>query len=216
MDAVPLIVLGLVIYSVVWIVSFYVRDRRKRAVQAIAETLGFQFLGNGIQHIPLQARELPLFNKGRARRAENVIRGKRSDVDVLIFDYCYRIGRGNNSSTHYQTVITLTSDRLALPRFWLGPENLFHKIGQFFGLHDINFSDYPDFSKRYLLKGEDEAGIRRAFHHSVLLWFEARKSVNTEGVGRSIIYYHLGRNRAPDFWRSHLEEALSLYRQFVK
>ncbi len=73
---------------------------------------------------------------------------------------------------------------MRLPNFTLRPENLFHKIGQVFGYQDIDFDSHPEFSKRYLLKGENESEVRSTFSADTLAFYESDQKLSTEDAGR--------------------------------
>ena len=66
------------------------------------------------------------------------------------------------------------------------------KLCEMLGLKDIDFDSHPQFSKDYLLKGADEAAVRRCFHPAVLTFFEQhtgkRQWVATEGLGSILVY----------------------------
>ncbi len=102
----------------------------------------------------------------------------------------------------------------ALPVFILRPENLFDKIGSAFGKKDINFETSPLFSKRYLLRGDDEASIRRIFNEWTLQYYEQHPGLSTEGDGQKLIYYRVSKSVTPDKIESFLQEAYEIYGLF--
>ena len=144
---------------------------------------------------------LKLFGKGRMPKVKNRISGSRSGIQYEIFDYQYTEGGGQNSATHRQTVALAVSQGLAIPRFYLAPENIFHKIGKKFGMQDINFDHFPEFSEYYLLKGDEEAAVRKLFTPGVLDFFQGNKMKQSlEGEGNRLIFYRINkREKAEDF-----------------
>ena len=50
-----------------------------------------------------------------------------------------------------------------VPRFALTREGLLHRVGAALGFQDIDFDEDPEFSKRFVLKGDDEHAIREIF-----------------------------------------------------
>ena len=119
-------------------------------------------------------------------------------MDVFVFDYRYTTGGGNNSHTWRQTVILFESDQMQLPKFALRPENVFHKIGQVFGYQDIDFHSHPEFSKRYLLRGESEGDIREIFSSEVRSFYETDGKLSTEAAGKQLIHYRAGKRVDPE------------------
>jgi hypothetical protein len=69
------------------------------------------------------------------------------------------------------------------------PENFFHKIGQKFGLQDIDFEEYPTFSNQYLLRGQDESLIRSTMSKDMLHFFTLEKYWSLEGMNYYFIFY---------------------------
>ena len=194
--------------------STYVRHRRTEAVKKIAAELGFEFLGHGNEKLPILARNLDLFSKGRSQQIRNLVRTQREGATIFVFDYQYQTGSGKNRRTHYQTVVLFESNTLALPRFFLVPENLFHKIGNLFGYRDIDFCEHPRFSRKYLLRGELEDSIRRIFNDRVISLYESRQGVSTEGLETILAYYYAYQSAPPKLWKDFLQEALDTYRLF--
>lgn len=207
----------LIIAAVIVLILFslYREKKRTEAVKTLATNWGFEYVGAGNQRILSSAGDFDLFHKGRSRRVQNLIRGHEAGAQVEVFDYRFRVGSGKNAQTHVQTVVLITSTKLSLSSFMLLPENFLHAIGNFFGYRDIDFQDYPDFSKRYLLRGDDESQIRQIFNYRVIPWYEARNSVSTEGVGHCLIYYYAGKRQTPEKWRSLLSEAVEAYQHFI-
>ena len=82
---------------------------------------------------------------------------------------------------------------MRLPQFTLRPEHVFHKIGQVFGYQDIDFDSHPEFSKRYLLKGENEESVRWLFGDDALSFYESDRTLSTEAAGRQLIHYRSGK-----------------------
>lgn len=138
--------------------------KRKEAMQAAAMALGFKYSEEASWD---SFFGLPLFERGHGKRARNVLVGDTAGNPVTLMDYQYTVGSGKNARTHRQTVAIFPEAGAGLPDFELGPENFLHRIGQVFGYQDIDFDEDPEFSKTFLLRGEDEAGIRKTFGASV-------------------------------------------------
>ncbi|MEO0538666.1 MAG: hypothetical protein AAF215_33005 [Cyanobacteria bacterium P01_A01_bin.123] len=224
-----MITIVLAIFGVFALIGAYRSRQRTKAIKAIADQLGFSvigndnlkippwawhLLGNNNLKIPALAWHLDLFSKGRSRRVQNLIQGQQRNVQVSIFDYAYRVGSGKRANAHRQTVVLLNDPDIILPRFVLMPETIFHRLGGLFGYADIDFNDYPEFSRRYLLRGEEETEIRRLFNDRVIPFYQNRPGVNTEGSGNFMVYYYFHRLCPPQEWRAFLQEAMDAYALF--
>lgn len=191
---VALIIAGVVVFIglLVWF-SFWQDKKRTEALRQACLRLGFSFLPKGDPSFQAELAAFPLFNQGHSRNLKNLIRGSGSDADIAVFDYRYTTGSGKNQRTRKQTVIRFRSAGLDLPAFTLSPENIMHKIGSMFGYQDIDFEHFPGFSKRYLLRGQDETRIRMVLNDRALRFFEQKHPVCVEGRADQFIFYRSSR-----------------------
>lgn len=152
-----------------------------------------------------------LFSKGRRRRVYNLMEKRDVFLDerFQIFDYSYRVHRGKARRKYRQTVFFIQSKDLVLPEFFLKPENFFHKIGSLLGMQDIDFEDFEQFSRRYLLQGEDEELVRDMMQEPVLNFFQVERNWSIQGVGYFLVIYRHNHLLSPvsirDFYRKGLE-----------
>ena len=156
-----------------------------------------------------------IFKKGHSRKAYNLLRGNKEGKELLIFDYDYVTGGGKNRTVHKQTIAEVKMQGTALPKFILGKENFFHKIGDVLGFKDIDFNTNKVFSDKFLLKGAPENGIRNIFNSNVLYYFENQDSdINVEGHLDRIIYYKAGRRIKPNEITPFMQKSLEIANLF--
>lgn len=139
--------------------------------------------------------DFKLFRSGGAHKITNMLMEKddMETMDFRIFDFAYTVSTGKSSVTVRQTVLYVHSNALALPQFWMKPESIFHKLGIWLGLQrDINFIEYPEFSKQYFLKSKDEAYTRATMQEQVLRYFTIEKNWYLEGLGYMMLFYKQG------------------------
>ncbi|MBB4080633.1 hypothetical protein GGR28_003268 [Lewinella aquimaris] len=184
-------------------------DYRQKSLRNLAARNGYQFLPDDDHGLHRQLEGFRLADRGRNNTISNILRIQQGllDHDVHIFDYHYT----EYASKHpvYQTVLFLQSQRLVLPELCLQPETLVHKLGELFGIHDIDFVRYPKFSKQYRLTGDDEHFIRHHFNDQVLNYFTLNKGWSLEGVGYYLLLYKRGLLLPP-------EEIEPLYRKALE
>jgi hypothetical protein len=205
-------VIALIVGIAVW--SHKKEKQRTDHLRAVAADLGLPFFEDGDPALVAQLGGFQLFSLGRGRRAFNMLHGDTDDVDVAIFDYQYTTGSGKNRHTRRQTVICIDSTQLNLPAFALRPENFADRIGQWFGFRDLDFETHPKFSSLFLLRGEDEAGIRELFGPGVLEFFENTPPLCAEAAGTRLICYRSGQRVEPAAMRAWLDEGFRVYVQF--
>lgn len=210
-----LIIFFIISCSLILIIGYVYEKRRTEALQKTARSLGLSFDKTlNSNKIDNKYDCFQLFNHGHAKEVKNIIHGKRSGANLMIFGYQYTTGSGKNSSTTKQTVVSFETDRMKLPSFYLVPENFMHKIGKVFGFEDIDFDKYPNFSNAYLLRGNDSEEVRRVFSPKILNYFERNKGIYIEAKGNMIVYYRKSKRIKPDDIRDFLAEAETIFLMF--
>lgn len=190
---------------------------RRAAFEAVAQQSGWNFSSETVEADSLGAGPFPLFTHGRGRKARNVIRLPGRAPAVTAFDYQYTVGGGEHQHTVVQSVVHVSSPRLSLPPFVLGPENFFHRIGELFGYHDIDFESSPGFSKQYLLRSkESETLVRDLFTPSVRAYFEQRAPITVEGRDDGVLVYRAGRQVKPEDLTTFVADARAIAQQFER
>jgi hypothetical protein len=206
------IVAGIALASL--IINYLIEKKRAEALRVLAGSIGLTFSAAVGGDLLSSLGDFQLFSQGRSRRVSNLMRGPTPDGELMIFDYRYTTGSGKSSYTWKQTVMLLKSDALAIPLFTLRPEGIFHKIGNVFGYDDIDFEIDPEFSDCYLLKGQDEAAVRRAFNGNVRTFFAQRAKLCAEGAGGQLIIYRVGKRADADGIRALRDDGLALSNLF--
>jgi hypothetical protein len=207
-----LIILGsIAVAAIIIYIIWYYNKKRSTDLKLLAESMNFTYSQKGDKSLMDSLSEFHLFSQGYSRRISNVLTGKFNLIPVTVVDYKFTTGGGKSSHTWYQTVLVIESDKLQLPRFVLRPENIFDKIGSIFGKKDINFETAPVFSKRYLLRGDNEEAIRSLFNARVLEYFKQHLGVSAEGDRVKLIYYRTSKRVSPDKIQGFLQEGYDVF-----
>jgi len=193
------------------LVNHLLEKKRTAALRSAAESMGLAFAPAAGAAMLSSLGHFSLFSQGRSRRISNLMRGGTRDSEFAVFDYRYATGSGRSSCTWKQTVILVRSPNMALPPFTIRPENLFHRIGSALGGNEIALETDPDFSRDYLLKGREEAEVRRVFNSSVRTFFAQRAKLCAEGAGGELIIYRSARRVDPDGVAAFRDDGLSLF-----
>ncbi|MDX1408478.1 MAG: hypothetical protein R3330_10105, partial [Saprospiraceae bacterium] len=161
------------------------KTKRSRALEELARRNGHAFDWKDEYGLIKYFGDLKLFRRGHTRRARNIRRISKSDHGQYgHFDYTYVISAGNSHQIYKQTVYFRIDKSLMLPQFHLFPEKWHHQIGKWFGMQDINFMAYPEFSKSYLLQGAQEDFVRALFDEQKLIrHFKSHRNWSIEAVG---------------------------------
>ena len=211
------IVVGvLALIGTIIVVALRAEKKRSEALQMAAERMKFTFSQKGDPDLLERLKHLHLFSQGHSKKITNVLMGKAGALDVAVFEYAYTTGGGQHSQHWRQTVILFESDGMDLPKFTLRPENIFHKIGQVFGYKDIDFDSHPEFSKRYLLKGENEEAVRATFGTQARSFYESDLKLSTEAAGPQLIHYRSGKRVSPDEISEFIKQGVRVLTLFRK
>jgi carbonic anhydrase len=189
-----------------------VKSARERveAIRAVADRLGWAYRQDvSFEAIPKLDR-FELFRQGRDRKLRNLLTSPAGEPRAVLFEYTYTTGSGKSQATHRQTVFYATGTDLRVPSFSLRPEHFFHRIGAVFGMQDINLEQRPEFSRMYVLRGEDEDAVRAMFTDPVAGFFERRAGSCAAGVGREVLFWRPGRLLKPEELEAFIGEGMEL------
>jgi hypothetical protein len=151
--------------------------------------------------------------------AKNVMSGSFNGLDAAIFDYAYRSSHRSNAYWISQTVVAFRLPGRTLSAFQLAPQTIAHGIASLIGYRDIDFDDQPEFSGRFLLRGEDERAIRTQFTPRILHGLQSLDdafNLTVEGAGDCLIVYTPNRKVAPGRIASFARQAASVAAAFVR
>ena len=166
-------------------------DHRIREFEACAHSLQWKMHESDEWGMIKWLMDFKLFKRGHRKKICPISMIKQDDLQfTAVFDYAYTISSNNSSKTYRQSVYFRYSKELALPHFVMVPEKWYHRLGTYLGMQDIDFVEYPMFSKNYLLQGNDEDYIRHHFNHPELVrFFDRNKSYSMEGMNYLLILY---------------------------
>jgi hypothetical protein len=129
----------------------------------------------------------------------------------MMFEFSYMTGGGKASRTYQQTVARFESAKLNLPRFDLRPEGLMSKLVQTLGFKDIDLERWPVFSKRFQLRGEDDAAIRRCFTAPLVQYCEGEKRVWMSGAAHHFWFHRENHRAKPDQIEEYIAAARNAF-----
>ncbi len=214
----PLVIFTVVIglFVVIGIYSWQKEKERTRVLQAAAAQLGWSFAADAPLNMIPGLERFALFNSGQGRRITNFMYGEASGIKTAVFDYAYTTGSGKNRQTHYQSVVYLEPGNLKIPYFSLRPEGFLTKILTAFGYQDIDFGQRPEFSRQYILRGQDEPAIRRTFTDGLLSFYESYPGTSTDGGGNQLFIYRGGYRFQPQEIQSYVGVGLEVLNLFPR
>ena len=166
-------------------------SERQRVLQEYASENEYSFIPQKVKNL-LKFRDFNIQVGSRVSYEENLLdiyleKGHLTVSDIIITEGA--LGERNDTSI---TVLYLTELPLHVPDFVLVPEGFFTKISEISSGKDIDFQEYPIFSKKYYLRSPDEDGISKFFDENLIAFFEDNMDVHMEcHKNRSLIYFKM-------------------------
>lgn len=192
-------ILGLVLYF---------DKKRREAWMAVAQQLGFTYerkqsgVSRGFGYFKI-------FSLGYSKGCKNILSGPFRSQEATLMDYQYTTGGGKNRSTHRQTLCVLKNPEIDVPHCFLRRQSkVFDFLGKVFGGQDIDYDEDPEFSKTFVLQGENEAATRRLFDLRLRQRFMklAQTNLQVEIRGNTLLI-HKGRTLKPEDANTLLQQA---------
>ena len=219
MDTTAILVYSGIALSLGLVIWLGLRGARKRTegLQAIATSLAATFRPKAT------AEDMALLDQSHLRshshdpEMTNVMETARTgDLGITLLDYTYRTGFGKEAQVWNQTVLRMQSPMLHLPQFLLYPESIFSKIAQAFGYSDIDFPAFPKFSKMYMVRGADEATVRRVFTPAVIQFCEQHRGISLEAGGDRLLFFRLAKRVKPEAITTFLDDGKRMMALFFE
>ena len=203
---------------VAFLIALYRKKKaqeRLQIMQGAAAQLGWTFCAEAPWNYIPGLDRFTLFTQGHSKKINNMMYGEAKGIKAAVFDYQYTTG-SKNSATFYQSVVYLEPANLNLPYFSLRPEGFTSKVLSAFGYQDIDFGQRPEFSRQYLLRGQDEQAIRRTFSDGLLAFYESYPGTSTDGGGNQLFIYRGGYRFQPQEIRSYIGLGLKVLNLFPR
>lgn len=207
------IMIGLVLLSV-WLTKRAAVKRRAQ-IQSMATELGLDYLQVRPGEFDGRITKYKLVHYGRNRQSSNFITAKTDELSLIIFDHEYTTGSGKSKKIHRQTVAWVISQQLHSPEFVLSPESWFDRIADLFSKKDIDIAQDPQFSKAFVLIGDDAEKIRQFFDNNRRDALLKIKPPTIESFAGEFMFYRPNRRAKPAEIKALMNEAFELYQAFA-
>ncbi|MFC1586689.1 hypothetical protein ACFL54_00125 [Planctomycetota bacterium] len=155
--------------------------KRRRAWQTLAMKLGFTLTEDDDS---LQKDfKFALLSFGLAPRSAVMLSGTAQGCNVFIGDHAFETESSESTTTHKRTFCVVQQPGLTSTNVMIWPESHFTgfagKLASTLGLReglDINFDEDSEFSKAYVVRGDDETSIRSLFDQDLRRYFISHRN----------------------------------------
>lgn len=127
-------------------------------------------------------------------RKSNCLKGSYKDINVSweIADVTFSEGAAFTAETFNTTLMVLRLPK-KIPVFTLEKEGVFDKIldrvRAYSGYTDVGYEMYTDFSKKFLILGNEESKIRSFFTDEIISFLENRQIYRMESNGEALVLF---------------------------
>ena len=134
-------------------------------------------------------RDFPIQKGNRILFEENILTKYSDNERIDVSDMTLTMGAMQDKEDIHVTVIHMSEIEARIPDFSLEPEDLFSKFSELVGAVDIDFKEFPMFSKKYFLRSENEQAVRDFFAEPIMRFLENREAMHIECHKHKLLFY---------------------------
>jgi MFS superfamily sulfate permease-like transporter len=158
---------------------------RQKKLKEFSKDIDWNFKTNSVFEMPI-LETFPFFRAKIVDHVYNIFKGNYKGHDVNLMDIEFYEGEFVAREKHKLTVFLLKIN-YEIPAFRMDKERIFDRLAGMAGFQDINIDEHRDFSRRFMLKGQDEESIKAFLTDELVLFFESHPYYHLESNGDSIL-----------------------------
>ena len=167
---------------------------RQNRLQNLANEKDYEY-SNKVDWDTKYLKNFHFFEIRPIERKSNCLKGTYKDLSVSweITDVTFSEGAAFTAETFNTTLMILKLNK-NIPVFTMEKEGviekLFDRVIAYTGYNDIGFEMYSDFSKKFLIMGNNEPEIRSFFTDEVIRFFENHQIYHLESNGEALVIFN--------------------------
>jgi carbonic anhydrase len=182
------------------------RTKRQLQLDALAHEKGWVYREAAATQKRM-LRDHPVYQTTSVERVYNLIEGPNKRLSL--FDINYSEGAFIAKENIQTTLLRVQLER-EIPVFSFDRELLLEKLSHLAGIHDIDFPDYPEFSRDFYVQGNNPQKIRAFFDAKMVSFFSAYGFYHIMSNGRELIVRQFLRPATPAEAAAMIEFGLAL------
>ncbi|MEP1489062.1 MAG: SulP family inorganic anion transporter [Algibacter sp.] len=159
--------------------------RRQTSMESLAADYEYSYTSKKEKEISFLTN-FSFFNTKHINHIYNALSEKNSAINL--FDIEFSEGEFIAKEVVRSTMLHIELNRV-IPEFTLDREGFLEKVSAFAGFKDIPIENHDDFSKRFYLLGDNEAGIAKFFNDDVTHFFESNPYYHVESNGNALLIF---------------------------
>lgn len=161
---------------------------RQVDLRAYAEANDFAFYPQKVRNA-IKYKDFPIQLGNKIQYEENVLTHYTEAGKIDISDITLTEGAHTAKEDTHITVLNVSDVNISIPNFALEPEKLWTKLSELSFGKDIDFPEYPVFSNRYYLRGDNEPAIRSFFNDKLIAYLEDHEDIHVEAYRNKLLVY---------------------------
>lgn len=137
----------------------------------------------------IKYKDFPIQNGNKIQYEENVLSRYTEFGKIEVSDITLTEGALQAQSDTQITVLQVSEMTINIPDFALETEGLWSKISELVNGKDIDFPAFPEFSRKYYLRGNHDETIRKFFNESVIHLLEGHDEMHIECHKNRLLFY---------------------------
>lgn len=163
-------------------------DERQLNLRKFASENEYTFFPQRVRST-LKYKDFPIQKGNKIRYEENILEKYLEQGRICVSDVTVTEGVLQDQHDTHITLVMVTEMENTIPDFALEPEGLWTKLSELSGGKDIDFTHYPEFSKKYYLRCDDEDSIRKFFTEATIQFLESREEMHIECHRNKLLFY---------------------------
>ncbi len=195
-----LLFLTLIVISAIY--AYRKAAQRRKDLAALAQRLGWQFRSGNDRELTARFGALRCLDQGSNRYAYNILEGHLGDRAICAFDYHYETystdSKGHRTTNHHHFSMAVLETGLPLKPLFIRPEGFLDRIGEFFGLDDIDFES-SQFSREFHVTSPDRRWAFDVIHQATMEFLLAAPRFTIQMAGSRVFIYRASCFEPADF-----------------
>jgi MFS superfamily sulfate permease-like transporter len=161
---------------------------RQTELRSFADSYDYNFYPQKVRNA-IKYKDFPIQKGNKILYEENILEKYIDNAKISISDITLtEVALQAKTDTHI-TVVYISEFDLHIPDFAFEPERLWSSFTKLIKGKDIDFKEFPAFSEKFYLRGENEAAVREFFSEPLIRFLEESESVHLECHRNKLLFY---------------------------
>lgn len=182
------------------------KTKRQQQLEALGHEKGWRY-SEAPKKNKFLFRGHPVYQVAKVEQTYNLIENKEKTLSL--FDIHYSEGAFIAKESVQTTLLRIKLDK-QIPVFSFDRELLLEKLSHLAGIHDVDFPEFPEFSRTFYVQGDSPKKLRAFFDAKMVSFFSAYGFYHIMSNGRELLVRQFLRPATPAESAAMIEFGLDL------